>query len=171
MEKGKSNFKMLRRKNILFLFLSFLIVLGAYGFHESYARYTSSVDVNVGTVSGEMICNIRVETEDFYVENNVAYFLIYVSNAKDGVVTATDVDYNITISNIAGSNGTFYYVDSDGIKSDSNGVFHDSLNSITYSFGKNAEERIFKVYVKVPSNMKEEVNFKVDLDAVQKQMD
>ena len=30
-----------------------------------------------------------------------------------------------------------------------------------------AEEREFTVYVKVPSNLREQVNFKVDLDAIQ----
>lgn len=47
------------------------------------------------------------------------------------------------------------------------GDYTSSITSQEFKFGTAAEEREFTVYVKVPSNLREQVNFKVDLDAIQ----
>lgn len=160
-----------RRLIAIVVLVLFIIVCTILFSQISYSRYASNFEVNVDSVTGEMICNVEVDVNPSYVENNMAYFRVIVSNSRDGVVTATDVEYALKISNDSNSNGIFYYIDSEGIKSDDNGAFASSISSQTYSFGKDAEERIFKVYVKVPSNLKEVVNFKVDLEAVQKKME
>ncbi len=137
----------------------------------SYARYVSQVNVDVTSTTGDMLCNVSVDTSDSYIENNMAYFRIVVSNSDaDGNITATDVDYVLTISNQAGSNGLFYYIDSNGEVSSEDGTYVEQIVTDTYSFGKTAEQMIFKVYVKVESSYQETVNFNVNLDAVQKNM-
>lgn len=156
-----------RKKLILLVVLLFLIIL----LGDSYSKYFSSVKVNVSSTTGEMICNIKVDTSDTYIENNLAYFRVKVSNNDSGKVTATDVDYKLIISNEAGSNGIFYYIDSLGNTSSDSEEYVESLTTPTYSFGKEAETMEFKVFVKVPSGLKETVNFIVDLEAVQKEME
>lgn len=134
---------------------------------ETYSRYRSDVDVAVQSTTGEMVCTLTVDTDETYIRNNTAYFKIRVKNYKEDVITATNVSYHLTITNEDGSNGTYYYIDSEGNTSSPTGDYTSSITSQEFKFGTAAEEREFTVYVKVPSNLREQVNFKVDLDAIQ----
>lgn len=168
----KIKLKNWQKISCIFIVAFLLITVTGVVVQESYSRYSTKFDVNVKTTTGEMVCNVEIDSDPSYIENNIAYFKIIVKNTKDdGTITATDVNYKITISNKDGSNGIFYYIDSDGIKSSDSEEFLPTITSMEYSFGKTSEERIFKVFVKVPTNLKETVSYNINLEAIQKQMD
>ncbi len=138
----------------------------------SYALYQREVDVDVTTISGEMICDIEVDTNDNYIENNEAYFYIYVKNFenRDGInyLSATDVDYTITIENTGSDQGLFRYVDEEGNSSEE-GV--ETL-TIENSIGNDEEmTKRIRIYVSGTNDLEQNVDFKVSLDAVQKDME
>lgn len=146
-------------------FILFLIV---FILKESYAYFTSSSQSVVqGMATGEVICEVTVDSNPNYIENNIAYFRIKVTNTKDNAVTGVPVKYQLTIQNEEGSNGLFYYIDSEGNTSSSTGEYLSSITSLEYTFDTSEATREFKVYVKVPSGLKETVNAKVYLEAVQ----
>lgn len=146
-------------------FILFLIV---FILKESYAYFTSSSQSVVqGMATGEVICEVTVDSNPNYVENNIAYFRIKVTNTKDNAVTGVPVKYQLTIQNEEGSNGLFYYIDSEGNTSSSTGEYLSSITSLEYTFDTSEATREFKVYVKVPSGLKETVNAKVNLEAIQ----
>lgn len=164
----------IRRKKFLILFTVIFInvvLIGGLGMYTT-ARYKSNISINVDSTSGETICDVVVDSNENYIENNLAYFDIYVNNYKkmnDGtvVVTSTDVDYTITIENKEGSNGRYHYVDSDGNSSDtpvSNLVINNGY------LGKNKESKRVRVYVTTTGSAKSNVDFKVKLDAKSKNM-
>lgn len=157
-----------RKKIYTISFLS--VALGICLIQVAYSRYMADVNMNAAATSGEMICDVEIDSDSSYIENNIAYFKIIVSNALTSKVSDTDVEYKLTISNKDGSNGLYYFVDSLGQVSDSNGEYHETLKTGTYTFNKERQEMVFKVYVKVPSNIRETVNFDVLVESVQKDM-
>ncbi len=153
-------------KNIIIVF--FVLLLIVLVLKESYAYFTTSGQSVAQVMAiGDIICEVTVDSNPNYVENNIAYFRIKVTNTKDGVVTSAPVKYQLTIQNETGSNGIFYYIDSEGNTSSSTGEYLSSITSLEYTFNTSEATREFKVYVKVPSGLKETVNAKVDLNAVQ----
>lgn len=153
-------------KNIIIVF--FVLLLIVLVLKESYAYFTTSGQSVAQVMAiGDIICEVTVDSNPNYVENNIAYFRIKVTNTKDGVVSSAPVRYQLTIQNETGSNGIFYYIDSEGNTSSSTGEYLSSITSLEYTFNTSEATREFKVYVKVPSGLKETVNAKVDLNAVQ----
>lgn len=148
-------------------FFVFLIL-----FSCSYAIYNESVKIGVSTVTGNFICDVIVDSNENYVENNEAYFLVSVNNFKvDGkrvVLTSTDINYSLTIENKNGSNGYFRFVDEDG---NTNGTPTNIVTISNQSLGKEKATKKYKVYVTTDSNLKENVSFVVKLDAKQKNME
>ena len=135
---------------------------------ESYAYFgATNQSISQLMTTGEVICKVTVDSNPNYVENNIAYFRIKVTNTKDNAVTGVPVKYQLTIQNEKGSNGLFYYIDSEGNTSSSTGEYLSSITSLEYAFDTSEATREFKVYVKVPSGLKETVNAKVYLEAVQ----
>lgn len=155
-------------KKLKILILIITIPLFFLILKESYAYFgATNQSISQLMTTGEVICEVTVDSNPNYVENNIAYFRIKVTNTKDGAVTGVPVKYQLTIQNEEGSNGLFYYIDSEGNTSSSTGEYLSSITSLEYAFDTSEATREFKVYVKVPSGLKETVNAKVYLEAVQ----
>ncbi len=147
---------------IITILLFFLIL------KESYAYFNAtnqSLSQQVST--GQFIYDVTIDTNPNYIENNIAYFRVKVTNTKDGKTSPAPIKYQLTFQNEKGSNGIFYYIDSEGNTSSESGEYLNTITSQEYTFGTTKETREFKVYVKVPSGLKENVNFKIDIEAKQ----
>ncbi len=168
--KGR-NIKIFNNKrNIVKISSLFIVLITAFFIRVSFSRYVSNKNININSVSGNMKCLINIDSKSSYIENNKAYFLVTVTNYDGDIISGVDVDYKLTISNKNGSNGVYYYIDSDGNKSSSSDEYVSSLTTPVYSFKHDKKyETQFKVFVKNTSGLKEKVDFNVDLDAVQKE--
>lgn len=153
------------------MFSVFLIVIAIILLPVSYAIYSNQSQVSLVTTTGNIICNLSVDTNDAYIENNEVYFLVTVDNFKieNGKtnLTAMDIDYTLTIENNGSSVGLFRYVDDDG---NTNITGEENL-IITRKIGKKKTSQQFKVFVTSDTNLKTKVDFKVKLDARQANMD
>ena len=150
------------------LFLCFFFLLIIVIFKESYAYFTAtSQSISQQVATGEIICDVTIDTNPNYIENNIAYFRVKVTNTKDGKMNPTPIKYQLTLQNKEGSNGIFYYIDSEGNTSSETGEYLSTITSQEYTFGTSEETREFKVYVKVPSGLKETVDFKIDVESEQ----
>ncbi len=162
-----SKFTKNRRKILVILFLSIGIFVPSV-----YALYNGSFSIGVKTTTGDFVCDVVVDSNESYVENNEAYFLIDVNNFKvDGdtvILTSTDIDYALTIENKSGSNGLFRYVDEDG---NTNGTPTSSVTISSQYLGKDKKTNKYKVYVTTESNLRSNVDYVVKLDAKQKSME
>lgn len=156
-----------KKKTIVFIVVIAIIILLI---PVSYSIYQSSVHTVVVTTTGDIVCNVSVDTNEDYIENNEPYFLINVDNYKtEGdttYVTDADIDYTLTIENKEGSIGLYRYIDEDG---NTNGEGESSV-TIKRSMGKNQARQQYKVYVTADTNLETDVDFKVKVDAVQKDM-
>ncbi len=157
---------MIRKKSLIILFVTILIL----GLPVSYAAYQSRSDVLVSSTTGDIICHLKVDTDDNYIENNEPYFFITVSNfeTRNGktIVSSVAVDYTITIENQDGSIGLFRYLDEDG-NTNSKGEEKVVLKK---RIGNSKSSQKIKVYTTADTNLKSEVKFNVKLDAVQADM-
>lgn len=148
--------------SIITILLFFLIL------KESYAYFgVTKQSVSQSITTGEIICDVIIDTNPNYIENNLAYFRVTVTNTKNGKTNPAPIKYQLTLQNDERSNGIFYYIDSEGNTSSESGEYLNTITSQEYTFGTTKETREFKVYVKVPSGLKENVNFKIDIEAKQ----
>ena len=158
----------MKRKN---MFSVVVIAIAIILLPISYSIYTNQSQVSIVTTTGDIVCNLSVDTSDTYIENNEAYFLVTVDNFKTingkTVVTAMDIDYTLTIENNGGATGLFRYIDDDG-NTNTNG--EENL-TIERRIGKSKNSQQFKVFVTADTNLKTKVDFKVRLDAHQANMD
>lgn len=156
----------MKKQKILILIITiplFFLIL-----KESYA-YFSATNQSISQLmtTGEIIYDVTINTNPNYIENNIAYFRVKVTNTKDGKTNPTPIKYQLTLQNEEGSNGIFYYIDSEGNTSSETGEYLSTITSQEYTFGTSEETREFKVYVKVPSGLKENVNFKININSEQ----
>ncbi len=157
--------KLSKKTYVSFLFILFictLIIKKSYGYFIS-----SDQSINQSIKIGSLIYDIQIDTNPNYIENNIAYFRVKVTNTKDGKTNPTPLKYQLILQNEEGSNGIFYYIDSEGNTSSESGEYLSIITSQEYTFGTSEETREFKVYVKVPSGLKENVNFKIDINSEQ----
>lgn len=137
----------------------------------SYSIYEGQRKVAVLTTTGDIICELSVDTDDTYIENNEAFFMISIDNFKteDGqtIVTSSDIDYTLTIENTGSNTGLFRYVDDDG---NTNTTGQERVE-VTRRIGKNKTTQQFKVYVTTDTNLETDVDFKVRVNAVQADME
>lgn len=163
-EKWKKMDKKKKKKILLIVefVLIFLIIPG------TYALYKGLVNVNVTTIAGEMISDIEIDQKDSYIENNVPYFYVIVRNYRingnQTLLTATAFNYTLVISNKDGSNGKFSYVDNNGVSS--NG-YSSTLRIENCYLDANMDSDRFKIYVSRDGNLETQVDYKVQIDAVQ----
>lgn len=163
-----NKYKKIIQNKYKILFLCFSILLIVVIFKESYAYFTAtSQSISQQVATGEIICDVTIDTNPNYIENNIAYFRVKVTNTKDGKTNPTPIKYQLTLQNEEGSNGIFYYIDSEGNTSSETGEYLSTITSQEYTFGPSEETREFKVYVKVPSGLKENINFKIDINSEQ----
>ena len=163
--KDKMKQKLSKKTYVSFLFILFICTLII---KESYSYFVSN-DQSVNQIinTGSLIYDIQIDTNPNYIENNIAYFRVKVTNTKNGKTNPTPIKYQLTLQNEEGSNGIFYYIDSEGNTSSETGEYSSTITSQEYTFGTSEETREFKVYVKVPSGLKENVNFKIDINSEQ----
>lgn len=144
--------------SIITILLFFLIL------KESYAYFgVTKQSVSQSITSGKIICDVIIDTNPNYIENNLAYFRVTVTNTKNGKTNPAPIKYQLTLQNDERSNGIFYYIDSEGNTSSETGEYLNTITSQEYIFSTKEESRVFKVYVKVPSGLKETVNFKINI--------
>ncbi len=147
---------------LLILFICTLIIKKSYSYFVSNDQSEKQI-INTGT----LIYDVQIDTNPNYIENNIAYFRVKVTNTKDGKTNPVPLKYQLTLQNKEGSNGIFYYIDSEGNTSSETGEYLSTITSQEYTFGTSEETREFKVYVKVPSGLKETVDFKIDVESEQ----
>ncbi len=157
----------MRKKIVIGVVISIAILL----LPVSYSIYEGQRKVAVLTTTGDIICELSVDTDDTYIENNEAFFMISIDNFKteDGqtIVTSSDIDYTLTIENTGSNTGLFRYVDDDG---NTNTTGQERVE-VTRRIGKNKTTQQFKVYVTTDTNLETDVDFKVRVNAVQADME
>ena len=166
--------KILYYKKLVIVFLMIIIIL--IFANIVYASYVNNISVKYSTISGEMICNIDVDKNDSYVVNGIPYVIVTVKNYDiDNNITSVDVDYSLTIKNKDGYNGTYIWQkinDVDDTKYDEGtNSYSEQVITNTYSLGnKNKEEKKFKIFIKSSLESYENLDFNIELNSIQKNM-
>lgn len=161
------------KKHIILFFMIVIILIFA---NIVYASYVNNISVKYSTISGEMICNIDVDKNDSYVVNGIPYVIVTVKNYDmDNNITSVDIDYNLTIKNKDGYNGTYIWQkinDVDNTKYDEGtNLYSEQVITKTYSLGnKNKEEEKFKIFIKSSLKSYEDLGFNIELNSIQKNM-
>lgn len=161
------------KKHIILFFMIAVTLIFA---NIVYASYVNNISVKYSTISGEMICNIDVDKNDSYVVNGIPYVIVTVKNYDmDNNITSVDIDYNLTIKNKDGYNGTYIWQkinDVDNTKYDEGtNSYSEQVITKTYSLGnKNKEEEKFKIFIKSSLESYEDLGFNIELNSIQKNM-
>lgn len=161
------------KKHIILFFMIVVILIFA---NIVYASYVNNISVKYSTISGEMICNIDVDKNDSYVVNGIPYVIVTVKNYDmDNNITSVDIDYNLTIKNKDGYNGTYIWQkinDVDNTKYDEGtNSYSEQVITKTYSLeNKNKEEEKFKIFIKSSLESYEDLGFNIELNSIQKNM-
>lgn len=162
------------KKKYIIIFL-FTILLSIFA-TVAYAAYVNSIFVQYSAVSGEMICNANVEKDESYIINGIPYIIVTVKNYDENDnITSVDVEFSLTIKNKDGEHGTFIW---QKINEDDNSKYDEGTSTYLgqtttniYSFGnEKKEEKKFKVFIKSEQSSQEELNFDVELNSTQKDM-
>lgn len=160
----------MRKRKQMFLIYMFLIIFVLI-LPVSYAIYKGQMNVNITSTTGGLICDVVLDTNENYIENNESFFFVTVNNYKvengKTILTSTDVNYDLVIENKESSAGLFRYVDDLG---NTNSTGESSITISDQYLGKTKSSRKYKVYVTTNTNLKTNVDFKVRLDAKQKDM-
>ena len=161
------------KKIYIIIFFLLIIMLLA---NITYATYINTITAKYSTISGEMICNIDVDKNDSYIVNGIPYVIVTVKNYDmDNNITSVDIDYNLTIKNKDGYNGTYIWQkinDVDNTKYDEGtNSYSEQVITKTYSLGnKNKEEEKFKIFIKSSLESYEDLGFNIELNSIQKNM-
>ena len=162
----------MKKKYIIIFFLLIIMLLA----NITYATYINTITAKYSTISGEMICNIDVDKNDSYIVNGIPYVIVTVKNYDmDNNITSVDIDYNLTIKNKDGYNGTYIWQkinDVDNTKYDEGtNSYSEQVITKTYSLGnKNKEEEKFKIFIKSSLESYEDLGFNIELNSIQKNM-
>lgn len=166
--------RFLGKKKYIIIFL-FTILLSIFA-TVAYAAYVNSIFVQYSAVSGEMICNVNVEKNESYIINGIPYIIVTVKNYDENDnITSVDVEFSLTIKNKDGEHGTFIW---QKINEDDNSKYDEGISTYLgqtttniYSFGnEKKEEKKFKIFIKSEQSSQEELNFDVELNSTQKDM-
>lgn len=162
------------KKKYIIIFL-FTILLSIFA-TVAYAAYVNSIFVQYSAVSGEMICNANVEKDESYIINGIPYIIVTVKNYDENDnITSVDVEFSLTIKNKDGEHGTFIW---QKINEDDNSKYDEGTSTYLgqtttniYSFGnEKKEEKKFKIFIKSEQSSQEELDFDVELNSTQKDM-
>lgn len=160
-----------KNKKVVYSLIIVLLFAAIGIINVAYSKYGSNYELNINTSAGEMIIDATIDDNEEYLENGLRYFLVNVTNYKDDKVTATDINYKLTIANQdENDNGKFYYIDSNNQNEEEKLKFDKELIIDNNSFTTEPEQMTFKIYVRVDSGFTEEVKYQVTLDAEQKEM-
>ena len=166
--------RFLEKKKYIIIFL-FTILLSIFA-TVAYAAYVNSIFVQYSAVSGEMICNVNVEKNESYITNGIPYIIVTVKNYDENDnITSVDVEFSLTIKNKDGEHGTFIW---QKINEDDNSKYDEGTSTYLgqtttniYSFGnEKKEEKKFKIFIKSEQSSQEELDFDVELNSTQKDM-
>lgn len=166
--------RFLEKKKYIIIFL-FTILLSIFA-TVAYAAYVNSIFVQYSAVSGEMICNVNVEKNESYIINGIPYIIVTVKNYDENDnITSVDVEFSLTIKNKDGEHGSFIW---QKINEDDNSKYDEGTSTYLgqtttniYSFrNEKKEEKKFKVFIKSEQSSQEELNFDVELNSTQKDM-
>ena len=158
------------------IILFFMIVVTLIFANIVYASYVNNISVKYSTISGEMICNIDVDKNDSYVVNGIPYVIVTVKNYDmDNNITSVDIDYNLTIKNKDGYNGTYIWQKINDVEDkkydEGTNSYSEQVITKTYSLGnKNKEEEKFKIFIKSSLESYEDLGFNIELNSIQKNM-
>ena len=162
------------KKKYIIIFL-FTILLSIFA-TVAYAAYVNSIFVQYSATSGEMICNANVEKDESYIINGIPYIIVTVKNYdENGNITSVDIEFSLTIKNKDGGHGTFIW---QKINEDDNSKYDEGTSNYLgqtttniYSFGNvKKEEKKFKIFIKSEQSSQEELDFDVELNSAQKDM-
>ena len=163
--------KIFQRKYIItFFVVLFIAILSTI----VYGAYVNSISVKYSTVSGEMICNFDVDKNDSYVINGIPYVIVTVKNYDENDnITAVAVDYNLTIKNKSGNEGTYIWqkIDNEGSTKYIDGIsnYEEQETTNTYSLGnEKKEEEKFKIFIKTSLETYKNLDFNIELNSIQK---
>ena len=135
----------------------------------TFALYKTGKVANITTVSGNLIYDVVLDTDESYIDEttNTPYFFVTITNKKNNILTDVDFDYEIIVKNKAGSSGIYSYVLGD-----------NSLSTpiqqlvITGTFTKGSEQsRQYKVLVSSDELDQTDVEYDIDYNVYQKNMD
>lgn len=158
-------------KILLFVFVGVLSV--AFVGPGAYALYQNSYDVEVITRTGELVCDVSIETNDAFIENNEVYFYVYVNNFETNgnttVLTSTDITYDLIIENKNGSEALYRYLAEDGSTNEKGESVATIANQEMSKSSKTTKK--YKVYVTTDAESRMNIDFNVKLDAKQKVME
>ena len=166
--------RFLEKKKYIIIFL-FTILLSIFA-TVAYAAYVNSIFVQYSAVSGKMICNVNVEKNESYIINGIPYIIVTVKNYDENDnITSVDVEFSLTIKNKDGEHGTFIW---QKINEDDNSKYDEGTSTYLgqtttniYSFGnEKKEEKKFKIFIKSEQSSQEELDFDVELNSTQKDM-
>jgi len=160
LENIKTKVKSVKFKTILSVVLYCTVLVLAITLYQTYSAFRMSNSGNLFADTSGLICDISLDTNAEYVEDDIAYFFINVQNYRGNLTNDVDIGYKITITNQNGSNGVFKYVDSDG---NSNDKYVATLNIPEHTFSTEKETETIKIYVRSSTNTEETVNYNVKL--------
>lgn len=149
-----------------------IIIFITSGITVSFAMYKTNLNIEYKSNTGEMICDISIDNNEEYIKNGIPYFYVKVrnwrSNSIEDEITATDLEYSISVKNKENANGIFIWkkIDSEDFIS----TYNDFVTTNIYSMGKDKKEDIFQVFVKNQDQINKNVNIVVELNAKQKNM-
>ena len=151
---------------LIILVVMVLALFCYYEFDKTYSRYRKDIDVSVTTTSADIICDATIDNPGTYISNDGwAYFKVIVKNYDtSGNITKVPVQYNLTISNQAGSNALYRYLDAAGTSNS----FISTFTTGNYTFTTDSEQsQVIDIEVKTNSTISENVDFEVDLNCYQ----
>ncbi len=126
---------------------------------------TINAEAKGRTTLGEVVYS-EVDEEESYVENNIPYFFVNVSNTADNKLVSPGSKYTVKVENQEGyTNGMFYFVDSFGNASSEEKEYKESITSSEYTFANEKDENTFKVYVKTGEENNRKVRYIVTISS------
>lgn len=159
----------MRNKKLIITIIILVILLTTFILTYTYSRYIHSTQIIINDNTGTIKLDMLLDTNDSYIENNVAYFRLKVFNTENGITTDTNINYTVNITNIDNSNGIYYLIDDEGNTSTPDGTYLDSIQTQTYTFGTQNEYKEFKVFVKSNDGKESNIKFNINIDAIQKE--
>lgn len=159
----------MRKKTIIITTIILVFLLTTLIITYTYSRYIHSAEVNIISNTGTIKLDVDLDTNDSYIENNVAYFRLKVFNTENGKTTNVKINYVINITNIDNSNGMFYLIDDEGNASTEDETYLETIRTKIYTFGTAEESKEFKVFVKSNDGKESNVKFNINVDAVQRE--
>lgn len=151
---------------LLFLVVAIFALIGVPNITKTYSRYNKNVNVNVSTTSAKMICDATIDNPGTYISNDGwAYFKVIVKNYDtSGNITQVPIQYNLTVSNQAGSTALYRYLDASG----NSNTFSSSFTTRNYIFQPGSQQtQTINIEVRTDSMTSEDVDFNVDLNCYQ----